>query len=112
MIPDGKEPLTDVAPHTCINQRYSPIGGPFAQNLNFAAEFRNDAIAVGRRFVVQEVVFDHVCLVTETKDKVAMAVMTVISHDVPQNRLRSDGDHRLGYVLGVFADARPKAAAE
>jgi hypothetical protein len=58
----------------------------------------------------QEVIFDDVRLITETEDKVAMAIVAVILHNLSQTPSRADGHHRLGNVFRVFSEAGSKIA--
>ena len=41
-----------------------------------------------------------------------MAVIAVILHNVPQDRLMSDRNHRLWNILGILPDPGSKPAAE
>src|SRR6185295_2838404 len=48
----------------------------------------------------------------EAEDEAVQAVSAVDLHDVPEDRLRADLDHRLRPVLGLLAQPRALAAAE
>src|SRR5262245_6064271 len=112
MIFDGEQTLADVAPHARVNQRDPPIGWPFAKNFDFAAVLRHHAVTVARCPVVEKVVLDYACLVAKTKNEVPVPMLAVVLHDVPQNRLCTDRDHRLGYIFRILADTRPEAATK
>src|SRR5262245_14753317 len=112
MIFNGEKTRADVAPHTRVNQRDPPIGWPFAQNLDLAAVLGHHTIAVARCPVVQKVVLDHARLVAKTKHEIPVPMLAVVLHDVPQNRLRPDRDHRLGYTFRILTDTRPETAAK
>ena len=62
--------------------------------------------------VIAEVVLDHLALVAQAEDEVLEPVVRVNLHDVPQHGPVADGDHRLGTILGFFAQPRALAAAE
>ena len=62
--------------------------------------------------VAQEVLLDLPALVAQAQDEAAHPVRAVDLHDVPEDRLLADLDHRLGAVLGLLAQARAHAAAE
>ena len=62
--------------------------------------------------VAQEVLLDLPALVAEAQDEAAHPERAVDLHDVPEDRLLADLDHRLGPVLGLLAQARAHAAAE
>jgi hypothetical protein len=55
---------------------------------------------------------DDVGLVAEAQDEAAHAEAGVIPHQVPQHRLATDGDHRLGHPFGALAEAGAPTAAE
>ena len=79
----GKKALTNVSPQAGVYQRNSPIRWPLSQKLNFVAEVRNDAITRRGWLIIQNIILDNVRLITETKNKVPMAVVAVVLHDVP-----------------------------
>ena len=111
-MPDRHQSLTDIAPDSGVDQRNAPIRRRFAQDFDLLAETRNDAVAVCRLLVVQEVVLDDVRLVAEAQNEILMPVLAVVLHDVPQDRLMADRDHRLRNALRIFADARTEPATE
>ena len=67
---------------------------------------------IGLLAPVQEEFLDDVGLVAEAQHEIAMPVLAVVLHHVPQDRLLADRDHGLGDVLGVVADAGAETAAE
>src|SRR5207237_10841975 len=68
---------------------------------------------VGYRFVVvEEVLLDDFALVAEAEDAIVESPRLVPLHDVPENRLASDSDHRLRDPLGRFTHTDAEAAAE
>jgi hypothetical protein len=57
---------------------------------------------VGHAFVVvEEVVFDDVRTITETKNELLVTEMRVVLHHVPQNRPVSDVRHGLGKLFRI-----------
>ena len=64
------------------------------------------------RPVVEEELLDDVGLVAEAQDEILVPVLAVVLHDVPEDRLMADRDHRLRNALRVLADARTEATAE
>ena len=69
--------------------------------------------AVGlHRLVVQEVLSDHVSLVAETKDELAMPVAREALHDVPKERPVTDLHHRFRSVFGFLPKTRSLTAAQ
>src|SRR5207237_8093713 len=70
-----------------------------------------DADVAVHRAVVKEVVPDHVALLAETENEIHDPEVGVELHDVPEDRLSTDLDHRLRSDLGLLREARSKSAA-
>src|ERR1700746_1720252 len=87
---DRQEPLSNISPHAGVNEGNAPVRRLLANNLNFGAKIRDDTIAAIRRLIVQEIVLDDVCLVSEAKNEIPMPMLAVILHEMPQNRLVTD----------------------
>ena len=109
---NGKKTLSDISPNSGIDKRNPPIGRSFANNLNFGTEVRNYAVTALRNFVVHEIVLNNIGLVAKAKNELIVFILTVILHDMPQNRMMADWHHRLWYVFGVIANARTQTAAK
>src|SRR5208283_3096069 len=62
--------------------------------------------------VVREVLLDDVALVAKADDELRQPVGGVDLHDVPEDRLAPDLDHRLRLEVGLLADAGAEAASE
>ena len=62
--------------------------------------------------IVREVFLDHIALVTEANDEIVNAMMRIHFHDVPQNRLAADFDHRFGLQMRFLADTRAQPACQ
>ena len=73
---------------------------------------RVDRHVGGVQEVVGEILLDHVALVAEADDEIVDAVMGVDLHDVPEDRLAADLDHRLRPQVGFLGDAGAQAARE
>src|SRR5580704_14713961 len=71
-----------------------------------------DRYVRGVQKIVGEILLDHISLVAEAYDEIIDAPVTVNLHDVPQNRLAADLDHRLGNVCGFLADSSAVATCE
>ena len=87
-------------------------GGRSPKISTFLPNSEIDAVAVCRLLVVQEIVLDDVCLVSEAKNEIPMTVLAVVLHDMPQDRLVPDRHHRLWNVLRVFANTGAQSPAE
>src|SRR5207244_9100386 len=71
-----------------------------------------DEVVCKRLVVAQEVLLDDFGLVTQTEDEVGHVEARVVAHDVPQDRLVADGNHRLRNPSRRLAHAQAEAAAE
>ena len=112
MLAYGPQPLADIAPDAGIDHGDAPVLLRIAEDLDVVAETRDDAVGVGLRLVVQEEFLDDVCLVAKAQDEVLVAELAVVVHQMPQDRLVADRNHRLGNALGHVSDARAETAAE
>jgi len=56
------------------------------------------------QIIVHEVLFDHIALVAKADDKIIIPILTIHFHDMPENWLTSDLDHRLRTDFSFFAD--------
>ena len=61
---------------------------------------------------VEQEALDHPALVAERDHELREAVMCVVAHDVPEDRLAADLDHRLRNEPGLLGDARSETAGE
>src|SRR5262245_7417152 len=73
---------------------------------------RDHAVAGCRLLVVQEIIFNDVSLVPKAKNEIPMAVLAIVLHDMPQNRLVSNRHHRFWDALRVFANTGAQPPAE
>src|SRR5262249_60318514 len=62
--------------------------------------------------MVQEVLLDDIAPISQTQNKISMAEMSVVLHQVPENRAVPDGNHRLRHALGALAQPRSHTTAE
>ena len=62
--------------------------------------------------VIGEIFLDQIALVAKADDEVVEAVTAVEHHDVPEDRLAADLDHRLGPDLGFLGKAGAEAAGQ
>ena len=112
VLAHGQQALADVAPDAGVDQRHPPVGQLLAEDLHLAARIRDDAVRIGLLPPIEEEFLDGVGLVAEAQHEIAVPVLAVVLHHVPQDRLLADRDHGLGDVLAIVADARAETAAE
>ena len=80
--------------------------------FELAATFRKREI-VGQVFlVVDEIVSNQISAISETKDELLVPEVSVVPHQVPDDRTNADIDKRFRDRVGVLAQASPKATAE
>ena len=96
----------------CVHQGHAP-----GRNLLFSVE-GNPVFSEIHRHIrtvqheVREIFFDEIALVAEADDELVEAVVAVEHHDVPEDWLPADLDHRLGTKVRFLGDSRPQAAGE
>ena len=62
--------------------------------------------------VVREILLDDVALVAAADHEIVDAVRRVDLHDVPEDRLAADLDHRLRLQIALLGDPRAEPAGE
>src|ERR1700744_3518645 len=100
----GSQPLDAAAGlrlHTGIDQVDGPVGNDSAAHFDFAGFERDAQIAV-QRAIVQHVFLDHFTLVTQGDREFIEAMMRIVHHDVPENWLTANFDHRLRLNFSFF----------
>ena len=110
---------------TCRSRLIRPpvwVSIPVSMSVTFQSsyllpiEHAHLAVAdIDRQVSRQRAVVDHptlydFALVTQGDDKVAMTVVGIVFHDVPQNRVATNVDHRFGAYFGFFGQARAEAS--
>jgi hypothetical protein len=63
------------------------------------------------RFVIKEILLNHVGFVTKAQNEIADAVLGLHLHDVPQHRAAAHLHHGLRPKLGMLAQPRALSAA-
>ena len=71
-----------------------------------------DSEVIHQSLIVEEIVADDIALIAKANNEVADIEVRIVLHDVPEDRLATDGHHRLGAVLGLFTQTRAKATGE
>ena len=112
MLADGPQALADIPPDASIDHGDTPVFLWIAEKLHLAAKARDDAVGVGLRPEVQEEILDDIGLVAKAQHEVFVAELAVVVHQMPQDRLVADRDHRLGNSLGHIPDAGSEASAK
>ena len=93
----------------CISQVNDPIfTGPIVL-INLAAR-EVDAQTSSQARIVHEKAFDHRSPMPQGNVKLLQAMMSVMLHDVPDDRMASYLDHRLGLDLVIFRQTSAESA--
>jgi hypothetical protein len=109
---DGLQPLADVGPESRIDEGDVPVFDVAVEKAEILAAVGQHEVVGDALVVIQEISLDDIRLVPETEDEVAVTVMRVILHHVPENRPITDGHQRLRDVLGVFSQSHTESTAE
>ena len=62
--------------------------------------------------VIQKIIPDIISSIAQADNETAYAEVTIISHDVPEDRLTTNFNHRFGPVDGFLLQSRTSATAE
>jgi len=74
------------------------------------SQFDRDVIV--HQLIMTKIIFDHVAFISQSEDKLFEAELRIVFHDMPENGIRPDVDHRFGAKFRFFPKPRPRAAAE
>src|ERR1700733_2601557 len=91
--------------HAGINQVHIPVGDHTAVHLDLAGFERNIQIPV-QRAIVEHVLLDDFALVAERDRELVQAIVRVVHHDVPENWLAANFDHRFRLKFCLFCETR------
>src|SRR5208283_4643253 len=95
-----------------VDERNGPVVDVPLHELQLPAALSEYEV-VGHGFVVfEEIVLYDVCLVAKAEDKVLMAEVGIVLHDMPQHRPRPNRYHGLRHVFGVTPQSHSCAAAK
>src|SRR5258706_4439326 len=96
------KPFPDISPKTGIDKRHTPIFFWLTKKFDLRTELRYGAVGEGVRPVVDKEFLDRVRLISKAKHEILVPVVTVILHNMPEDRLMADWDHRLWNRFGIF----------
>ena len=111
VVAHPEQALADEGPGAGVGERDPPVADVGREVLHLASPGEHEVVG-HRLVVVEEVVLDHVRPVAETEHEVAVAVVGVVAHHVPQDRPVPDPGHGLGQDVGRAGEPEPLAAAE
>src|SRR5690606_28195618 len=94
-----------------IDEVYGPIDalGPVVHDLPGTGPHGHVAV---QNAVVAHPALDVLALVADRYHEGVESVAIVVSHDVPEDRLAADLDHRFRFGLGLFSEARAGTAGQ
>ena len=111
LLPDAEHAPAGRRLEAGVVQPDRPVLVPAPLHLHRAAS-QLDRHVAGQRRVLREVAFDHLALVAERDHEVAEAVVGIDLHDVPENRVGPDLDHRLGLLNSLFGQPASRPAGK
>ncbi len=80
--------------------------------LEFGPALREDEVVRQTLVILEEVILDIFALVSQAEHEVIVPEMSVVFHEMPDDRAVADIDHRLGNLLGIVAQPHAESAAE
>ena len=112
MLLDCAKAHADVGSQAGVDEGDVPVINVATEQFNIPCAFGKDEV-IGEAFVVLEkVILDHIGFVSETKNKIAMAMVGVILHDVPEDWPITNRDHGLGHGFGKLAHAHAQSTTK
>ena len=88
---------------------HRPVFAFFVLHLHVArSKVKRDASV--EAVIVEKVALDYVAPVAEGDEELLESVVGVMFQDVPEDRVSSDFDHRLGFDFGLFCQTGTEAA--
>src|SRR6266403_921958 len=109
---DGHEALTDIRIHAGVRKRDSPIRDVPIHQLDLTtAPGKNEVVGPGL-FVVEEVLLDDVSTIPEAEDEVGVTIVSVVLHQVPEDRPMSDLHHWLRNIVTCLSQTHTETTAK
>src|SRR5579859_7215368 len=112
VLTDGEEALAYKGLGTSIGECNPPVREVGAEQFYVSTAFGKDKITRQRFIVVKEKPLNSLAFMTEAQDKILVAIMRVILHQVPHNWGIPDGDQRLRNIFGVLPQPQTQTATE
>src|SRR5262249_1123137 len=109
---DRPQALSNVGDLTGIDEGYRPVADIALKQFDIAPARRQRKVIGETLVVVEKVILDHVATVTETQNEVAMSVMGVIAHHMPDDGAVAKRHHRLWDGFRVFLQSGAQSAAK
>src|SRR5215469_5297854 len=95
-----------------VGKRNPPVLNVAIEELQLFPATRHNKVVRGTFVVIQKVVLDGVGAMAEAQNKVLMAEMRVVLHDVPENRPVANVHHGLGDGLRIVAKTHSQTATK
>ena len=62
--------------------------------------------------IICKIFLDHILFITKTDNKIVESVLRILLHNMPQNWLITNLDHRLWAVYALFADSGTESSCQ
>src|SRR5215207_434194 len=112
MVTNRSQPFADLAVEARVDEGDAPLADVAAQEFDVAPSVGQDEIVGMRLVVVEKELFDHLRLVTEAENEILVSMVSVVLHDVPEDRTTSDRHHGLRDARRGLGHAETRSTAE
>src|SRR6266481_2583597 len=106
------EPLTNIGIRTGLYKGDGPLVDIAVEKLDVLASLGPDKIVRDGFIVMQKIILDGIALVSEAEDEVLVPEMSVIFHQMPENRTWPNRHHGLRNILRVASESHSGTAAK
>jgi len=106
------KPLPNVRRGARVDKSDTPVIDIRVFQVELLTAVREGKVVGKTLIIVEEVVLDHVRLVAEANDKVLVAEVGVVFHEMPQDGSVANVDHGLGDRVRVFPEPNAEPSAE
>src|SRR5258708_14206881 len=103
------QPLPDIGINASLHECDRPVVNIAIQEVDLLSTFGPDKIIGNGFVVVEEIVLNRVAAMTETENKVLLAKMRVILHQVPDDRTTPNLHHRFRPIFLIPAEPHSDA---
>jgi hypothetical protein len=98
---DRFEALANIGIDSRVHEGYPPIVDIAIEQIDLLATTRKNKIVGSALVVIEKVIFDDFGSISQAQNEVFMPKVSVIFHNMPENRPVTDLHHRLGNIFRV-----------
>ena len=112
VLPHALDPPAGLGIQPRIHQRHPPGLRHILMNRHLIFRGKIKGYIGSVKVIVREILLDDMSLIAAADHKIVEPEAGIILHDMPQNRLFSNGNHGLGFQMTLLADAGAQAAGQ